>query len=134
MTESKSAASVSRIRQWMVNIGAGIAFAVSGVFVYRHIHYVGSFMLPWGAALAIAAAALHCRVVRQRTGSGGASGTIALTWVIVTALVAELSGKDLLIANDALSIGYLIGGALVIGGAGTWPSTIERQRWRGLKR
>jgi hypothetical protein len=111
-------------------VAQGVGYSVLGIFVHRDAHYAGTIPIPWGAILSVAAVAAGCRASRHTLGRGGPAGAIALSWLAVTTIASQWPG-DILIANDALGVGYILGGALIIGIAATWPSRAERQRSRG---
>lgn len=133
---SASAAHVSSPRNGSVAgvAIAGTLLAVAGVLLHRHVWPTSVIDIPWGAGLAVAAVAVRCRVIRHEDNVGRRCGLLALTWLVVTTCVALLRTDDLLVASDYLGVGYLLGGALIIGTCATWPTKVERQRWAAFRR
>lgn len=105
-------------------VTGGLYVSLLASVIHRHTSEVGSLTVPWGMLLAIATTYLAVQGVDAAIR--GTAPWFAIGWAVGLLVPMLFPGESFLIAEDAVSISYLLGGVGALAVATVRASRLDR--------
>jgi hypothetical protein len=106
----------------MLALIGGLLLGLLGAVVVAARVTVGSFTVPWGLALMLAAVGVGARGSAWTAGTRRAAAAFGMGWIVPSVILASTGrGGDVVLPDVPRTFIYLIGGLVLVLLATAWP-------------